>query len=166
MKVPPPFCAACTGKRRKLPRPTAFPAMARINAIQRSLLLGLSTFAVLVGLVVYFAGRLPPGTVPWILLLSARALLVAVLSVLALWLLALGLRRFLFRVGRKLAFSYFLIGVLPIPMVTLLIGLNAYLLSGYFVGHLYRDTVQELKKDLVDSANLALADAAESEIVS
>jgi len=34
MKVPPPFWAACTGKRRKLPSPTAFPAMARIRPIR------------------------------------------------------------------------------------------------------------------------------------
>jgi hypothetical protein len=31
IKAPPPFCTACTGKRRKLPNPTAFPAIARIN---------------------------------------------------------------------------------------------------------------------------------------
>jgi hypothetical protein len=34
MKAPPPFCIACTGKRKKLPKPIAFPAMARINPIR------------------------------------------------------------------------------------------------------------------------------------
>ena len=56
-----------------------------------------------------------------------------------LWLLSKGLRIFLWRVGRRLAASYFLIGVLPIPMVVLLILLNLYLLGGYFLGHLYRN---------------------------
>ncbi len=31
MKAPPPLFTACTGKRRKLPSPTALPAMARIS---------------------------------------------------------------------------------------------------------------------------------------
>ena len=34
MKVPPPFWAACTGKRKKLPRPTALPAMARTRPMR------------------------------------------------------------------------------------------------------------------------------------
>jgi hypothetical protein len=31
MKAPPPFSIACTGNRRKFPKPTAFPAIANIN---------------------------------------------------------------------------------------------------------------------------------------
>jgi hypothetical protein len=34
MKEPPPLLAACTGNRRKLPRPMALPAMARIRPIR------------------------------------------------------------------------------------------------------------------------------------
>src|SRR5512141_238514 len=34
MKVPPPFSTACRGKRKKLPRPTALPAMARISPMR------------------------------------------------------------------------------------------------------------------------------------
>ena len=34
MKVPPPFSTAWRGKRRKLPRPTALPAMARISPMR------------------------------------------------------------------------------------------------------------------------------------
>src|SRR6188474_1833601 len=49
-------------------------------------------------------------------------------------------RRFLWRVGRKLAFSYFLIGVLPIPMVAIFAGVAMWLLAGALVGHLFRDT--------------------------
>lgn len=33
MKAPPPLSAACTGNLRKLPRPMAFPAIARISPI-------------------------------------------------------------------------------------------------------------------------------------
>jgi serine phosphatase RsbU (regulator of sigma subunit) len=71
---------------------------------------------------------------------------------LALWLLWRGLRVFLWRVGRRLAASYFLIGVLPIPMVVLLILLNLYLLSGYFLGHLYRTATGELQQEITDAA--------------
>src|SRR5574338_1599655 len=34
MNVPPPFCVSWLGKRRKFPRPTALPAMARIRPIR------------------------------------------------------------------------------------------------------------------------------------
>jgi len=71
---------------------------------------------------------------------------------LALWLLWRGLRVFLWRVGRRLAASYFLIGVLPIPMVVLLILLNLYLLGGYFLGHLYRTATGELQQEITDAA--------------
>ena len=67
------------------------------------------------------------------------------------------LRRFLWRVSRRLAFSYFLIGVLPIPMVLLLAGLNVYLLSGYFLGHLYRGAAAGLEVELQAAADTALA---------
>ena len=55
---------------------------------------------------------------------------------------------FLYKVGRRLAFSYFLLGVLPIPLVLLLLGFIAYVLAGFFLGHLYRDTVAELQAEL------------------
>ncbi len=57
-------------------------------------------------------------------------------------------KTFLYKVGRRLAFSYFLLGVLPIPMVLLLLGFIAYVLAGFFLGHLYRDTVAELQAEL------------------
>jgi serine phosphatase RsbU (regulator of sigma subunit) len=82
----------------------------------------------------------------------AKAFLAATLLVLVFWLLWRLARRALWRVGRRLAFSYFLIGVLPIPMVGLLVLLNAYLLSGYFLGHLYRDALRSLHQDLVVAA--------------
>ncbi len=58
------------------------------------------------------------------------------------------LQAFLWRVGRRLAFSYFLIGVLPIPMVFILFLFIAYLTAGFVLGHLYRDTVDELYREL------------------
>ncbi len=82
----------------------------------------------------------------------AKALLAAALVVLLLWLLWKGMRIGLWRVGRRLAFSYFLIGVLPIPMVLLLGLLNGYLLAGYFLGHLYRDAARDLHGDLTQEA--------------
>jgi serine phosphatase RsbU (regulator of sigma subunit) len=54
----------------------------------------------------------------------------------------------LYKVGRRLAFSYFLIGVLPIPMVLLLLGVIAYLLASFFIGHLYRDALRSLDTEV------------------
>ncbi|HYG63128.1 MAG TPA: HAMP domain-containing protein, partial [Thermoanaerobaculia bacterium] len=65
-----------------------------------------------------------------------------------LWLLVGFYRAFLWKVGRRLAFSYFLIGVLPIPMVLLLLTVVSYLLAGFFLGHLYRDAVEEVQVEL------------------
>lgn len=71
---------------------------------------------------------------------------------LVLWLGWRLARTFLWRVGRRLALSYFLIGILPIPMVGLLALLNAYLLGGYFLGHLYRDAVETMRIEMVEAA--------------
>ena len=66
---------------------------------------------------------------------------------LLLWLLWRAYQAFLYKVGRRLAFSYFLLGVLPIPLLLLLLAVLAYLLSGFFLGHLYRDAVQSVQQD-------------------
>ncbi len=87
------------------------------------------------------------GGAPW-MVLAAKVLALGAALVLALWLAVRLLQRFLWRVGRRLAFSYFLIGVLPIPMAALLLLLNAYLVAGYFTGHLYRDAVERLHDEL------------------
>ena len=63
---------------------------------------------------------------------------------LAIW----GLRRFLWRVSRRLAFSYFLFGIVPIVLVTLFVVVMAYMLSGFFLGHVYRDYMYVLKWEL------------------
>lgn len=88
------------------------------------------------------------------LLLEAYA--VIAIAVIVLWLAARGLRFFLWRVGRRLAFSYFLLGVLPIPMVALLLLVAAYLLSGFFLGHLYRNATDDLEAALRAEARLHL----------
>ena len=131
--------------------------MAKPGRIQRLLLFGLLVAAALLALALLLAQQLFPELLPGFLRISAWAFLAALLLVLALWLLWLALRRFLWGVGRKLAFSYFLIGVLPIPMVLLVAGLNVYLLSGYFLGHLYRGTAQGLETELGAAADVALA---------
>ena len=88
----------------------------------------------------------------------ARFLLAAGGLVLLLWGLWRAYRSFLWKVGRRLAFSYFLLGVLPIPLLLLLLSVLGYLLCGFFLGHLYRDAVQSLQVEL-DAAAQARLDA-------
>ena len=66
-------------------------------------------------------------------------------------------RRLLWSVGRRLAFSYFLIGVLPIPLVLLLLGLALWVLSGTLVGHLFRDTAVGFQRELDETTAQAFA---------
>jgi len=77
-----------------------------------------------------------------------RFLLAAGGVVVLIWGLWRAYRAFLWKVGRRLAFSYFLLGVLPIPLVLLLLSVLAYILAGFFMGHLYRDAVQSLQLEL------------------
>lgn len=85
-----------------------------------------------------------------------QLLLIGAVLLLLLWLAARVAHVFLWRVGRRLAFSYFLIGVLPIPMVALLALLNVFLLAGFFLGHVYRDASAGLQRDLDQAARAAL----------
>ena len=57
-------------------------------------------------------------------------------------------RRFFWRVGRRLAFSYFTVGVLPMAMLALIFLLAAYLFGGFLLGHLYRDALDDLRGEL------------------
>ncbi len=57
-------------------------------------------------------------------------------------------RRLLWRVGRRLAFSYILLGLLPFLLSLVLAIVTAYLLSGFFLGHLYRDAAIGLHEEL------------------
>ncbi len=63
---------------------------------------------------------------------------------------------FLWKVGRRLAFSYFLLGVLPIPLLLVILAMLGYLLSGFFLGHLYRDAAQSLQGELDSAAQARL----------
>ncbi|HXO20517.1 MAG TPA: SpoIIE family protein phosphatase, partial [Thermoanaerobaculia bacterium] len=78
----------------------------------------------------------------------ATVLLAGAVILLLLWLAGRLLRRFLWKVGRRLAFSYFLSGMLPIPLVALLLLVGAYLLAGFFMGHLYRDAARSLQNEV------------------
>ena len=84
--------------------------------------------------------------------------IVAALAILALlwgaWRLY---RASLWKVGRRLAFSYFLIGLVPIPLVALLGGAVVYLLSGFLLGHLYTDAVASIHADLEREAQVRLS---------
>lgn len=59
----------------------------------------------------------------------------------------------LWKVGRRLAFSYFLIGVVPIPLLAFLALGTAYVLSTFFLGHVYRTTLTATVNELLDEAN-------------
>ncbi|HEX7184701.1 MAG TPA: SpoIIE family protein phosphatase [Thermoanaerobaculia bacterium] len=89
--------------------------------------------------------------IPYVSVLS-RLALGAAATVLLAWLLWRVYKAFLWKVGRRLAFSYFLIGVLPIPMVLLLLGIVGYILSGFFLGHLYRDAALGLQSGMEATA--------------
>ncbi|MFL6199599.1 MAG: PP2C family protein-serine/threonine phosphatase [Thermoanaerobaculia bacterium] len=79
----------------------------------------------------------------------ASQVLLAGIAVLGmLWLLWKAYRSFLYKVGRRLAFSYFLLGALPIPLVVLLLSVVAYILAGFYLGQLYRDALQDLHTEL------------------
>ncbi len=77
-----------------------------------------------------------------------KAYALAFVVVLGLWLLSKGLKAFLWRVSRRLAFSYFLIGVVPIPLLAVLALATSYIASGFFLGHIYRDAVTSVANDL------------------
>ncbi|HVS16245.1 MAG TPA: SpoIIE family protein phosphatase [Thermoanaerobaculia bacterium] len=85
-------------------------------------------------------------------------LLVAMASVLLVWLIARGLRRLLWRAGRRLAFSYLLIGVVPIPIALGILLVGGYLLCGFFLSHLFRSELGTLSRELATTTALA-ADA-------
>lgn len=79
---------------------------------------------------------------------ASRVLLAGIVVLGVMWLLWKAYRSFLYGVGRRLAFSYFLLGVLPIPLVLLLLGVVAYILAGYYLGHQYREEVRDLQGEL------------------
>lgn len=87
----------------------------------------------------------------------AKLTLGAAAAVFVPWLAWKAYNAFLYKVGRRLAFSYFLVGVLPIPLIALLAGVVAYLASGFFLGHLFRDAADKLQADLRTQARVQAA---------
>jgi uncharacterized membrane protein len=102
---------------------------------QTTLLISGLLFALLRGL----AMALDSG---FLMTLSKLALACLVLVALA-WAFRVLWRSFFWRVGRRLAFSYFTVGVLPMAMLALIFLLAAYLFGGFLLGHLYRHSVNE-----------------------
>jgi HAMP domain-containing protein len=100
-------------------------------------------------------GLLAVAGIPYVTAFS-RFMLVVAAVILIPWLGWRAYRAFLWKVGRRLAFSYFLLGVLPIPLLLLMLTVLAYLLAGFFLGHLYRDAVQSVQSDLASRAEARL----------
>lgn len=95
----------------------------------------------------------------WGLLGWAMRLLTLLLTVVGgVWLVAHTLRLFLWRVSRRLAFSYFLIGVVPIPLVAAMMLVGLYILMGYFAGHLYHDAWHRFEDELRTTTDQRLAE--------
>lgn len=78
----------------------------------------------------------------------ARIAFWIVVALVVAWVAWRAYQRLLWHVSGRLAFSYFLIGVVPIPLALALVFLVAYLISGFFLGHLYRDTLEEVALEL------------------
>lgn len=68
------------------------------------------------------------------------------------WLAGRAYQRLLWRVSGRLAFSYFLIGVVPIPLVGALVLLVVWVMSGFFLGHLFRIELSTLARQTVAAA--------------
>ncbi len=94
---------------------------------------------------------------------TAKAILAATLVLILGWLAVKAYRAFLWKVGRRLAFSYFLVGVLPVPMVMIALAIGLYILSGFFLGHLFRDGSRALSFELRQSAMIAFHEMARNE---
>lgn len=117
-----------------------------MSPVSRSLKICLGALALALLLAALAAQEIP--------LVSPLSLTVLVVGLtgLAAWGLWRILKLFLWKVGRRLAFSYFLIGVVPIPLVALLLTVVGFLLSGFFLGHLARDAVRDLQLELATVA--------------
>jgi len=132
----------------------------------RASLLLRSSLLALLALVIVLLALVASSTQSSLLSILALGLLLGFALLGLLWLLWKGLRAFLWRVGRRLAFSYFLIGIFPIPLVALLLLLNGFLLSGYFLGHLFRDAANSLQLEVqhvAETAMIGFASGNESE---
>lgn len=83
--------------------------------------------------------------------LARMAFRLAVLA-LILWLLWRAYQRLLWRVSGRLAFSYFLIGVVPIPLALILVLIVGYGLTGFYLSRMFHDSVARIEQDLALAA--------------
>lgn len=118
-----------------------------IPALRRRLIFLLLAAGLFVGLTL-----LGNANVPYLSVFAGTAAVAEIILLLAWGFLRL-FRRFLWRVGRRLAFSYFLIGALPVPLVALLLAVALLFLAGFFMGHVYRGAVHEIYGELVGAAS-------------
>jgi len=96
------------------------------------------------------------------LLAALWALSFACLLLLAsAWLFRAVWRRFFWSVGRRLAFSYLLLGLLPIVLMSVLAIFATFLLGAFLLGHLYRDSVETLRHQLETAAHARLLEEAD-----
>ena len=122
--------------RHNMDPPSAPPANPLAAFVRRSWRGAAASILAIVGILLW------PSSAAWGLpgfVLRTYTLIVVILVF--FWLVAVLLRRFLWRVGRRLAFSYFLFGIVPVVLGLLLVLVLSYTLSGYFVGHMFRDTM-------------------------
>lgn len=68
------------------------------------------------------------------------------------WLLWGVYQRLLWHVGGRLAFSYFLIGVVPIPLALALVLIVGYGLAGFYLSRVFHDTVGDVQRELALTA--------------
>ncbi|MEO8503402.1 MAG: SpoIIE family protein phosphatase [Acidobacteriota bacterium] len=122
--------------------------------MKRKLIVAVAALAAFVCLAI-LAGAGIPYLSAWATALVAAGVVLAVG-----WLVVRAVRRFLWRVGRRLAFSYFLIGVLPIPLVALLLLVIMIVVSGFFMGSRYRAAVNELEGELRTAAEARISASA------
>ncbi len=108
-------------------------------------LVWLSLALAVTGLVGYLAPLPVAATV-------ARTVFWLLVAVTAGFLLFRAYQRLLWHVSGRLAFSYLLIGALPIPLAAILLALVGYFVAGFFLGHLYRDTLHDLERQVEAAA--------------
>jgi serine phosphatase RsbU (regulator of sigma subunit) len=72
--------------------------------------------------------------------------------VVACWLLWRAYQRLLWHVGGRLAFSYFLIGVVPIPLALALVLIVGYGLTGFYLSRAFHDAVSGVQRELTLAA--------------
>jgi HAMP domain-containing protein len=123
-----------------------------IQSVARQRLLARIVFAGLFLAAAWAVGWLLP--IPVASFLARMAFRLAVLA-LVLWLAWRTYQRLLWRVSGRLAFSYVLIGVVPIPLAAILVLILAYGLTGFYLGRLFHDTAAGLRSELALTAALA-----------